>query len=263
MKKILFNHCAVYQYFSVILGIVLLTVLCFAVVVNAQQPTATINSVSGGVLVSIQGKQPVAATVGAVLQSGDTIQTQAGAQVVLKLSEGSELRLGQRTKLDLAALLQQPQTGARTSRIKLAYGTIRASLSAGHQKEGSSFTMETPNAVAGVKFSHPEFEVSYDPETATTIIIAYTVEVIVTNLLTNEVKTIPPGSQAIIRGRLFEVSQNKTKIRRDLLLQTHQELGLSGADRPATVGNPGVASHSGNPEAEYSNRTVDIHVRND
>ena len=107
---------------------ILLAVLWCCAVAEAQQPTATITSLSGTVRVSIQGKEPVAATVGTVLQSGDIIETSAGAQVVLRLSEGSELRLGQHTKIDIAALTQRPKTNARKSRLKLWYGRLRAFL---------------------------------------------------------------------------------------------------------------------------------------
>ena len=65
----------------------------------AQQPTATIKTLSGDVLVSSQ-----AATVRTVLQAGDTIQTQAGASVVLELSDGSELHLGEKTRITVADL---------------------------------------------------------------------------------------------------------------------------------------------------------------
>lgn len=158
--------------------------------------------------ISLQGQAPIAATVGAVLQAGDAIQTQPGAEVVLRLSEGSELHLGPKTEINLADLFQQPTTGARRSRVKLTYGRIRAFLSAGHQKEGSAFTIETPNAVAGVKFSHPDIEVIYYPETKTTVARAYTVKMTLTNLNTGaEVTVMPEGHQAIIHNAMIVITK--------------------------------------------------------
>jgi hypothetical protein len=69
------------------------------------------------------------------------------------------IQLSQNTKIDLALLLQSPETGARQSRLKLLYGKIKLFLSPGHQKEGSAFVTETPNAQIGVKFSQPNVEV--------------------------------------------------------------------------------------------------------
>jgi len=170
-----------------------------------QRATAIIAALGGDVYVTIQGSAPVAAATGMILQAGDTIQTQAGARIVLRLAEGSELRLGQNTKIDIAALARRPKTQARKSRIKLLYGRIRAFLSPGYQKEDSAFTVETPNAVAGVKFSTPIVDVSFDPRTLTTIVNAYTVDVNLTNILTQEIRRIPRGSQGIIQGKVFRI----------------------------------------------------------
>jgi hypothetical protein len=158
----------------------------------AQQPTATISALSGTVLVSGQ-----TAKTGAVLHTGDTLQTQAGASAVLVLSDGSELQLGENTQVNLADLAQTA-TGARVSRVKMLWGRIRAKLSPGHQQAGSSFDIETPNALVGVKFSQPDVEVSYDPAKQETIGIAHTVELMVKNLLTGEIMHVPVGSTVII-----------------------------------------------------------------
>jgi hypothetical protein len=171
----------------------------------AEQPTVTISSLNGDVQVALQGKGTMAAATGTVLQAGDTIQTLSGAEAVLELSDGSELELGENTSIDIAELIQE-STGARTSRVKLLWGWIRATLSAGHQEEGSSFTIETPNALIGVKFSQPIVEVGYDPTTDTTTIDAQTVDVIVTILATQRVELLQKGQQGSVRKRSFSLS---------------------------------------------------------
>jgi len=170
----------------------------------AQQPTATIRTLSRDVLVSGQ-----AAAVGTILQAGDTIQTQVGASVVLELSDGSEIHLGENTQINIADL-SQTATGARVSSIKLLAGRLRALLSPGHQQEGSSFTIETPNAQVGVKFSEPDIEVSYNVEKAETVGIAHTIELIATNLLTGETKLVSVGSSVIIIGMMMKVIAGTT-----------------------------------------------------
>jgi hypothetical protein len=238
---------------------------CLPALSNAQQPTATITSLSGTVRVTVQGKEPVTATVGRILNRGDTIQTQTGANVVLTLSDGSELRIGEETNLDVAVLSQQ-STGARVSRLKLAWGRIRAFLSPGHQKEGSSFDVETPNAVVGVKFSEPDIEVIYDPETRSTIVRAYTVAVSVTNLMTKEIREMSKGYQAIVQDEFLwivpisleideippEEKQRQTRIR--MLLQSRQIVGgivssvpLSAGGRAKTSQTPGLGTFSEKP----------------
>ncbi len=158
----------------------------------AQTPTATIANVTGTVLVNgqMQGQ-------GTVLGTGDVLETQAGALVVLQLSDGSLIEIREQSKVDLT-VLAQTAAGARTSRLKLLWGRIRASLSAGHQKEGSTFDIETPNALIGVKFSQPDVEVSYDPANTETRALALTVALSARNFVTDEEKIVPVGALVIL-----------------------------------------------------------------
>jgi len=165
----------------------------------AQQSTATISALSGNVLVNGQKQDK-----GTVLSAGDVIETQAGASLVLALSDGSQLELGENTKVDIA-VLSQTAIGARVSRIKLLWGWIRAKLSPGHQQAGSSFNIETPNALVGVKFSEPDIEVSYNLESVETVGIAHTVELMAKNLLTDEEVLVPVGSTVIITATTIKI----------------------------------------------------------
>lgn len=178
----------------VIVWVLLTTLLCsfFPSLSAAQQPTATIGTVNGTVLVNGQEQG-----TGAVLSAGDVLETQAGASVVLELSDGSLLEIGENTNINITELTQTA-TGAHVSLVKLIWGRIRATLSPGHQQEGSSFTIQTPNALVGVKFSQPDVEVSYDPAKQETLALALTVALAVKNLITDEEKLIPIGSLAII-----------------------------------------------------------------
>ncbi len=166
---------------------------------SAQQPTATINALSGPVLVNGQAQSQ-----GTVLGAGDILETQSGASVALTLSDGSQLMVGENTRIDIAELTQTA-TGARVSSLKLLYGWLRARLSPGHQKDGSAFTVNTPNAVIGVKFSQPDVEVSYNPDTLETVGIAHTMELMAKNLLTDEEVLVPVGSSVIIVGTTIKI----------------------------------------------------------
>jgi hypothetical protein len=258
MGRIWSHKYALYQQHLLrIATLVLFVFLCFTTVISAQQPTATIQSVSGEVLVALQGQAAVSAAAGTALHEGDIIETKAGAGVVLLLSDGSQFQLSQNTRLDLAVFKQKPQTQARVSRMTLWYGKIQATLSPGHQQKGSSFTVDTPNATAGVKFSHPEIEVSYDPETQTTIILAYTVSVTVRNLITKEIKTMPKANQAIVRGEFLWITplapnvndipqkEQQRQTQTMLLIQTRASMG--GVASPAPVSSGGRAETSQSP----------------
>ena len=172
----------------------------------AQQPTATITELTGSATVIIQGEERPA-EIGLVLTETDEIVTQSQATAVLALSDGSSIQLREKTRLNLAVLLETPED-ARQSRLKLLYGHIRAFLSPGHQQENSTFEMETPNAHVGIKFSQPQVDVEFEPQTVTTIVRTYTVCVQVRNLLTNaEIQQLCPGHQAIIREEFILVTK--------------------------------------------------------
>lgn len=135
---------------------------------------------------------------------------------------------------------------------------MRATLSPAHQKKGSSFTVETPNALAEVEFSQPDVEVIYKPETRTTIIIGHTVAVTVMNLVTKEIKRMPKAHQAIVQDEFFWISpfipgveeippeEKQHQTRTGVLLQSRQIMGgivstvpISAGDRAETSQSPG------------------------
>lgn len=252
----------------------MLCVLCFesfpSVTYAQDQVTATISKLKGTVVVFVQGGGAVAASIGTELRAGDTIQTQAGAEVVLTLSDGSTLELGEDTKLDLAVLRQEPGTKARTSKMKLLWGKLRSVLSPGHQGEGASFEVETPNVLAGVKFSQPVVTIIYDPLTDTTIIDAHTVDVIVTNLNTMTTQQFRSGTRVVVKQdsitsfriprvntRIFQ--QTNTSVRDATSATVPTSVGTVGSggdggsvsgDGAETSSNPSPGSRPNRPERE-------------
>ncbi len=141
--------------------------------------------------------------IGTVLNAGDLIQTHQGAMAGLELSDGSTLELGEMTKLDLAKLVKDSSSGARVSRIMLLWGKVRSLLSPGHQVSGSSFTYETANAVAGVKFSQPDSAVLYDPDREVTMFAAHHFGAKLTNISTEESLEISEGEIGIVQRDLI------------------------------------------------------------
>jgi hypothetical protein len=198
-----------------------------------------------------------AGSAGTVLSAGDVIETQAGASVVLQLSDGSQVELGEKTKLDLAAL-SQSAAGARTSRLKLWWGWVRAKVSPDHQKAGSTFDVETQNALVGVKFSQPEFEVSYNQEKKETTAKALTIALVVLNLLTNEKVVVPVGATVVITNALITVSSAAAggALSTKTIIIGAGALAAAGGIAAIVSGGGGNTGSSGNipvEEAEPSN----------
>lgn len=143
---------------------------------EAEPSTATIKELNGDVLVS----GSTLAQIGTHLHSGDTLQTQTGATVILQLAGGSRLELGEKTNVDFIRLHQTSVTGAWNSYVKLAWGHIRISLSTTYQKTpGSSFEVETPDIVIAMKASQPDIEIFYDPVMCSTMIVRPAIEALI------------------------------------------------------------------------------------
>src|SRR5439155_152146 len=81
---------------------------------------------------------------GAVLQPGDTVETQPGGRAEIALPGGSLLRIGENTRLTLSPIPARSEFSAR-----LFFGNLWARV---HKLvSGETFRVETENAVAGVR----------------------------------------------------------------------------------------------------------------
>ena len=189
---------------SLVLFIALLALCAPASSSSAQQATATIGSLEEEVFLSFQGGTPISGINGTVLRSGDSIRTYSKAAVMLSLSDGSKLNLGENTNLTLSMLEKEPSK----VRLELRWGRVRGILSPAYQTEGSSFSVQTPNALVDVKSSELDAEVLYDPEIQTTTVLAHEFDLRVINLLSGIELQIPRGHSGIIRdGVIQEVAK--------------------------------------------------------
>ena len=200
MKTLSSKSCLIV--FCVILVIPFLVSLSGA----AQQPQAAIQTFSGDVMVSKLGRPDSPAVRNTVLSQGDAIQVHAGAAAVIELSDGSTIELGEQTMAYFAVLEQSRK--ARATHLYLLWGRIRTVLTPAHQKKGSSFQVETLNALVNLTFSAPDVEIIYRPETDATIAVAHTVDVSLTNLATGQTKMITRGHAGIAQGQSVEEQDN-------------------------------------------------------
>lgn len=237
LPAVVINMISVQERFGV------LTRLCFVVFVGvwtvfslsssveAQQSTATITSVQGEVLIFRQGETQMPGTVGVILREGDVVQTQDGAMVLLRLADGSTLELGENTKMDITELVEVSDTGARVSRVRLLWGRLRTLLSPRHQTTGSSFTFETPNALAGVRFSEPDYEIVYNPDMEMTVFLAHRSDAEMTHRVTQDELLISQGHIGIAYKDLLQTIMMSPRIHFEtdrVYLNKNERLQLDG-----------------------------------
>jgi outer membrane protein OmpA-like peptidoglycan-associated protein len=171
-----------------------------------EVPTATIVDIKGTVVI-YTSEQFSVARVGMVLQAGDELITQDDAEAILEFSDGSRLTIAEHADIKLDTLLKDEQTGARVSRLKLWWGKVRSVVAPGHQAPGSEFTVQTPNALAGVKFSEPDSEMQFNPSNWRTQVHAYKFDLELTNLSTGVTATILEGQTGVVEGDLLLIPE--------------------------------------------------------
>lgn len=84
------------------------------------------------------------------LREGDRLQTKAAARMEAKLADGSVVRLGQHTQLNLQKVVTGQKGQRKTVRAKLFLGKIWASVKKAVGAE-TEFSVTTTHAVAGVR----------------------------------------------------------------------------------------------------------------
>src|SRR5437764_13522622 len=128
-----------------------MTWLALAVLMCAPAgESMTATRVEGSVIVA---GAPI--VTGAVLQPGDTVETQAGGRAEIALPGGSLLRIGENTRLTLSPIPARSEFSAR-----LLFGNLWARV---HKlASGETFRVETENGVAGVRGTEFRVEVAQE-----------------------------------------------------------------------------------------------------
>ena len=134
----------------VVRGAAFVLALAAAPRLAAQPRTAQISALEGKAQRSRPGGARTDLRVGAGVGQGDAIETQSATRLEIRFSDGSVLRLGPKSRLQLA----EAHFGAGPARRKLSarlfFGKLWAKVTSVIQGE-QKFQVETENAVAGVR----------------------------------------------------------------------------------------------------------------
>lgn len=88
------------------------------------------------------------ASLGTVLKEGDKIETKAKAKVDIQFSDGSAVRLAEKSSLEFSALALNTQ-GNTDTRLSLVSGKVFAKVNKASKDD--QFSVVTPTAIAGVR----------------------------------------------------------------------------------------------------------------
>ena len=133
---------------AVLAGVTL--ALAAVAVAAPNAPAGTVTFLAGDATRTAPGGKPEKLAVGKALLQGDVLETQKRTRLEVKLGDGSVLRLGPSSKVEVAAAAFGKTVEDRNVSAKLLVGKVWANVAkavGGEQR----FEVKTENAVAGVR----------------------------------------------------------------------------------------------------------------
>jgi len=116
----------------------------------AQVRTARVSALEGRAQRSRAAGARSELRVGTSVSQGDTVETQDASRIEIRFSDGSVLRLGPKSKLQLAEVHFGARPIGRKLNARLFFGRLWAKVTSVIQGD-QKFEVETENAVAGVR----------------------------------------------------------------------------------------------------------------
>src|SRR2546425_11071760 len=136
---------------------------------GAQEPVGSVAALEGSADALHAGQAAAVALKPAdAVLLGDRLHTAAASKLRLLFRDDSVLTLAAESELTVTAQLVGPARANST--LSLWVGTLRALVTDRYKTPGSSFEVETPTAVAGVRGT--AFVVNYDAARKTTLVVS-------------------------------------------------------------------------------------------
>ncbi len=143
------------------------------------------------------------ASLGFVVKQGDVIKTEANAKATILFLDGSVMRLAPSTEIKVEKLALDEDKGVVESAYDLAYGTMMGVMGSLFGSPESSYDVNTPTAVSGVRGSIHVVSVTPDPKTGKTRTTVVGLEGITTlkSKSGGETEELKPGEYGVVDAR--------------------------------------------------------------
>jgi len=116
---------------------------------SAAQPAAVVEGVQMPVWLEREGSAPVPVAPGMELKSGDRLRTGAGSRLLVKLSEGSFVKLGENARLQIAELL--PSKEVFKAALGVLEGAFRFTTELVAKKRRRDININVSQVTAGIR----------------------------------------------------------------------------------------------------------------
>ncbi len=129
----------------------LFVLLFFAADLLLAAPDAVVEGIQLPAWVTRDGKrQPLA--IGTVLQNSDEVSTGGNSRLLLRLGDGSVVKLGENGRLQLSDLVQKRKQGFLAATLKVLEGAFRFTTDVAVKARGSrDITVQFPTITAGIR----------------------------------------------------------------------------------------------------------------
>ncbi len=129
----------------------LFVLLFFAADLLLAAPDAVVEGIQLPAWVTRDGKrQPLA--IGTELQNSDEVSTGGNSRLLLRLGDGSVVKLGENGRLQLSDLVQKRKQGFLAATLKVLEGAFRFTTEAAVKARGSrDITVQFPTITAGIR----------------------------------------------------------------------------------------------------------------
>lgn len=150
-----------------LLFVLVAAVFLLPVSAYCAKDVAVLSSYEGDVMIRLNDEDDWGEAVKDMLmQEADSIKTGATGKAKIVLSDGSVLTIGPLSMFYIKNVSEDRETGDRSANFELEEGAVRAKVA--KLQGGSTFTIETPTAVAGVRGT--DFVVEMKPDTQESIV---------------------------------------------------------------------------------------------
>ncbi|MFO8056360.1 MAG: FecR family protein, partial [bacterium] len=148
------------------------------------------------------GGPTVQGVIGVVVSGGDVVQTARESKATILFKDGSVLRLGPSTSIEIEKLDYRPDKGVANSAYGLAKGTIMFAVGSIFGNDDSSYEVKTPTSVSGVRGTIGIIRVGTDPRTGEPATMSVSVEDEVV------VRGTSGGSHVLVAGQYSMIGQD-------------------------------------------------------
>lgn len=228
---------------------------------EAAEPVGEVSAVFGSAEVVRQGAaQAEKLSAGARVYPGDKVRTVGDSRLHLLFADGTFTQLAGDTEVVVGEYVFAKRGGLLRGRFDLALGKVM--LKIGKLAAGSTFSVDTGNAIAGVRGT--EFSVSYrmDRDVPATSVHVFSGEVGVLNKLSAKETKVGPRKWVELTGeRLGQLSAMDEKmmnaVNADFRASSALRNGARGAARPAPGSERALQAQSAtSPEVGLRNQYI-------